>query len=222
MNLQVEANFICPTCFESVMSHYTFREKVFKNLKLRTEGDCNPIQNDIKKFLNKLSEPANVVIYQDVLSIIPNSVRQRFNSRVKLHEIFCPSVQLEVEDIEDLKAKLKKEVKAEDEVTTIEGIFGDDDFYRTNQFLSDACKGPSTSGTSLKRKSSAPVESERNKMPCKPFYDDEALDTSGESSSECPSIVSVVQKKYTPKKSPKISSNKPIVVSKSVNETDNF
>lgn len=210
------------------MSHYTFREKVFKNLSLSTDGSfANPIQNEVKSYLNKLGEPSSVVIHQDVLSVVPNSLRSRFNSRIHLYEVYCPSVTLEKERLEQMEERLAEEIKsqqaqqkeADQEVSV--GIFGDDDFYVSNQLLNN---GPSTSVASAKRKSTTPSEQPARKSSRLDFplihdetsqdvFDDEALDTAGESSSECPSNFSVKRKPRS-KSSPK----KVIVVSKGVTE----
>jgi hypothetical protein len=213
------------------MSHYAFREKVFKNLNMSTEGtDANPIQTDVKKYLNKLKEPASVFIHQNVLSIVPNSQRKRYDSRIELSEKYCPVIVLDdisEFDIEELKEKVREESKSQNkQVPPIsEGIFGDDDFYVSNQLLNN---GPSTSKAASKRKSSSSVEvsSLRSKVPRSSYqpvytdetsqgvYDDEALDTAGESSSDCPSKLSVKPVKRKKTRTPK-KSKKAIVVSTS-------
>lgn len=222
----MEADKICNLCFESVLSHYTFREKVFKNLNLSTEGSySNPIQNEVKSYLSKLGEASSIVIHQDVLSIVPNSLRERFNSRMQLHEILCPSVILEVENMDELKEKLKDEVKSQQKEPVTEGIFGDDDFYVSNQIFNNSSIA---SSASLKRKSSTATSEIAKKVPridSKPtyydetsqeVYNDEALDTSGESTSDCPTNIYVKPKPSSSKKSSRKTRMKSVVVSKRV------
>lgn len=182
----------------------------------------SPIQNEVKSYLSKLGESAGVVIHQDVLSIVPNSLRERFKTRMQLHEVWCPSVTLNVENIENLKKKLKEEIKSQKKEPVIEGIFGDDDYYVSNQLFKNI---PSTSKTSLKRKSCTVTEdtSYRRKLPrvdyrssyqedetSQEIFNDEALDTSGESTSDCPPNISVNRV------SSRKNSKNPYVVSKSV------
>lgn len=186
------------------MSHYTFREKVFKNLKLSTEAtDSYPIQ-EVKNFLTKINEPTSVVVHQDILSIVPSSVKNRFTSQIFLQEIFSPSIILQTQDIDELK--LKKEVKSQQSksITEVsEGIFGDDDYYM-----------------SLKRKSSTTHENDNQKIQRilsddeEPF-DDEALDTSDESSYDCPST-SKMSVRLKPSLTRKKIQEKTIFVSKKV------
>lgn len=143
---------------EKVISQYTFREKIFKNLKISSESLT---QTKVRNYLNKIKEPTSVIINSSILSIVPESKKNLFECHAHLQKNFSPHVLLEVvEDVNYLKQKLVEEVKqqleeeAKHSYQIPEGIFGDD-------FHSSI---PSTSTVVQKRKfSSISTESNRKK-----------------------------------------------------------
>lgn len=204
--LQVDATNICSACFEEVMTHYTFREKVLKNLKLSTE-ESHPVQAGVKIFLNKINEPTSVVIHQDVLSIVPKSLKNRFDSKILVQETLDPSVSLErCDNIEELKQKLKDEVAAQKRdlvVEAPEGIFGGDDYYVSLRVLNE-CPTSSTvtvpEPLSMGTRKKSPIygsyrEESSDNETSQGLFNDEVLDTPGPSSNEYPNCSTMSYKR---------------------------
>lgn len=150
-------------CMEKVIAQYTFREKIFKNLKISAESLT---QTKVKNYLSKCNEPTSVVIHSDILSIVPDSKKELFECEIELQDCFCPRVSLEIQDIDDLKHKLKEEVNQQKPpVATSEGIFGDD-FYASLPSTSTEQKRKSRSISSEGSRKKAKVVSKREG-----FYD---------------------------------------------------
>jgi hypothetical protein len=117
---------------DSIMSHYTFREQVFKNLKLNESVECSA-QGKVTSFLRQIEEPAQVIIHENILSIVPDSQKSLFECHTHLINNLSPQVSLERDDIEKLKEKVKQEFLEAKEKEKVDdfskGIFGDDDYY---------------------------------------------------------------------------------------------
>lgn len=154
---------------DAVMSHYTFREQVFKNLKLNESLDCST-QAKVKNFLRHIEEPAEVIIMDSVLSIVPNSQKSLFESQSHLISNFSPRVALERDDIEKLREKVRQDfLEAKEKIVDdfSGGIFGDDDYYSLQ--LSQAQSTSISTAPTLKRKATSITDSSNEVIPIKKF-----------------------------------------------------
>lgn len=97
---------------------------------------------------------------RDILTVVPSSMKNFYESQLYVLNKFVPFVDLQREDIESLKQRVKIEeekkndIKSEPSPDLSQGIFGDDDYYQLPTQL------PTTSNSDTKE-----VKKKRGRKP---------------------------------------------------------